>query len=535
MQTCFSAAATQQAGSLVRACVAALAVLATTTAASAADRTAVLIEAGDQRLRDDLQWLSDRGVVDLSTAMWPLPLSVVEQALAARRPGDLPMADALALAAVQRKVADLRQPLSVALGARFDSEAAPAWGFDAPLRARSEVGAELQLVSGAVAGRLQVARLQQPLTPRQSATSLQGSYLATELGGQLLYAGQLAHWWGPGQDGSLIWSNAGTAIPGVGLRRERERAFESRWLSWMGPWNYELFLGQQQHTVGLPRTRIAGMRFEFRPSPGFTVGASRLIQWGGAVGDSGWGALAQAAFGRTNYDSDGGPVTNEIAGFDMRYTLALGGNPLTLYGQLIGEDQANKLTMPPPLVVGDVVHRIRATEVLGKVPWTLVSQLGAQYQHAWDGTRLRWHVEAADTVCQRFGGQNTAAIGVAYNHSFYNDGMYQDGLPIGHFLGGDGRAASFGLTVMPEGSASDLRINARLMRAEVNASNQTNNLAFPARDWLSAGRLSASWIVRAGALPVELQAGLSASRSQRDGQQAGVQFGIKVALENLAR
>jgi hypothetical protein len=76
------------------------------------------------------------------------------------------------------------------------------------------------------------------------------------------------------------------------------------------------------------------------PLPRFQLSFSRLIQWGGSVGGDGLDALGDAILGRSN--DPNGAVNNEIAGFDLRYTWLPGGNPLTLYGQFIGEDEANK-------------------------------------------------------------------------------------------------------------------------------------------------------------------------------------------------
>src|SRR4051812_27021754 len=74
-------------------------------------QSAVLVEAGNERLRDDLQWLADHGVIRLSTSAWPLPLAAIESALAAQR-GNLSPADRDALAAVEAELARERAPLA---------------------------------------------------------------------------------------------------------------------------------------------------------------------------------------------------------------------------------------------------------------------------------------------------------------------------------------------------------------------------------------------------------------------------------------
>lgn len=471
-------------------------------------QTAVLVEAGNQRLREDLQWLADRGVVRLSTSSWPMPLAVLEEALAARRREGLSAGDAHALAAVERELARLRQPLGYGLTLQANTESLPATGFESPVRAEAQAGAWVQGSSGALAGRLQARRLHQPLSERQSETNLEGSYLAGQLGGQIVYAGQLAHWWGPGQDGSLIWSNAGTAIPGLGLRRGSERPFETPWLAWLGPWHYELFAGRLQHNVQVPGARAFAMRLRAEPLPGLELGASRFIQWGGAGSTSGFDALVDAALGRSNDPSR--PPNNEIAGFDARYTWLAGGNPLTVYGQFIGEDET------------------------GKLPSKYIGLVGLQYKHVWHNTRLHWHLESVDTMTRRLFGAGSKAgePRVAYTHSFYRDGIYHEGLPIAHFLGGDGRALSLGLSLVPLDSPRQLRYSLRLLKADVNASSQTINLAFPAADSLSLAELSASWQMRpVASQPVRLRLGLTALHSRRQGSDAGLTLGLELPLD----
>ena len=486
---------------LACAMAAAVAILAGTQARA---QSGVLVEAGNERLRQDLQWLADHGVIQLSTWSWPMPLAAIDAALAARRP-NLTSADRDALADVEIELARQRVALGGGAALRGNTASLPAMGFDAPVRADAEASAWIEGTRGPLAGRLQLRGLYQPLTSRQSNGNLEGSYIAGNVGGQVLYAGQLAHWWGPGQEGSLIWSNAGLAIPGIGLKRGQERPFETRWLSWLGPWSYELFLGQMLHNQFASGTKVFSMRFQAEPLPRFQLGFSRLIQWGGSVGGDGLDALGDAILGRSN--DPNGAVNNEIAGFDLRYTWLPGGNPLTLYGQFIGEDEASK------------------------APTEYLSLVGLQFKHTLAAARFHWYLEAADTMSNRFFGLKDGTPGIAYRHSQFLDGMYHEGLPIGHFIGGDGRSNSIGVSVAPMQNAYRLRYGARFMRAEVNPGNQTVNLAFPAADTVKLAELTASWYARVLSVrAVKMNLGLSFLDSRNTGRDTGLKFGVEVPL-----
>jgi len=471
---------------------------------SAARAQAVLVEAGNQRLREDLQWLADRGVIQLSTSSWPLPLAAIESALAARRP-QASAADLDAIAGVEREIERQKAQLGAGVALRANTASVPATTFERPVRSEAQADAWIQASRGALAGRLEVRGLSDPLTSRQSRVNLEGTYLAARLGGHLLHAGQLAHWWGPGQDGSLIWSNAGLAIPGFGLRRAEERPFETRWLSWLGPWSYEVFVGQMVHNRLVSGTKIFAMRFQARPLAGLEVGASRLIQWGGSVGGNSFRSLLDAFLARSN-DPDG-PVNNEIAGFDARYTWAMGGNPLTLYGQFIGEDEAG----------------LRPTGYLGLV--------GVQFKHALVGSRLQWTLETADTKSGRMFGLREGNVGSAYAHTQFRDGMYHEGLPVAHFIGGEGRATSLRLDVAPAQNPYRLRYGLRFLRAEVNPLDQAINLAFPAADTVKLLQLNASWRMRAfGAQPMTVHAGFDVLRSRRSGRDNGFRLALELPM-----
>jgi len=116
-------------------------------------------------------------------------------------------------------------------------------------------------------------------------------------------------------------------------------------------------------------------------------------------------------------------------------------------------------------------------------------------------------------MVRRFFGAGEGTPNVAYRHYVYLNGLYHDGLPIGHGIGGDGRAYSVGVTVAPDDFRNFSRYSFKLMYAEVNPANQTINRAFSKNDkWLGA-QFTLSWVVR----PVTLTAGVDVRRSHGGG------------------
>lgn len=466
----------------------------------------LLLEAGDQDLRDDLRWLNDQGVIQLSTASWPLSYGAVYHALSS---ADLTKGDVADRQLVKRLLSAMENrlgPLKAVASASIQSEQLALGGFSVHDCGSSVQSIALSSSTTSFAGTLMFNHLSDPATLKQSSGNLAGSYLATSLFGQTVYIGQLNHWWGPGSDGSLQWSSAATPIAGVGLKRGAEGAPENKYLSFIGPWSYELFLGQLQHDETAPGVRIFGLRVQAQPIHGLEIGLSRMFEWGGSGADASFSSFKDSLLGNGNNESTGGAVSNEVAGFDAQYTGMLFGSPLSVYAQLIGEDEA------------------------GKLPSQYIGLVGARYQHRVDGMRVIWTIEAADTESHRlFGFGSGGKTGIAYRHeTFYRDGFYHDGMPIAHYLGGDGKSQSAAVVIVPTEEAHGLRYMLRYEHASINESSQTINMMYPLADTIQQVEGTVSGGARLMSYNVKWSLGLTGRHSQQDGNTAGVSGSVAV-------
>jgi hypothetical protein len=272
----------------------------------------------------------------------------------------------------------------------------------------------------AAAGDSTVARLR--VNVEESAdrrrVHLDGSYAGLVWHGALLTAGAIARYWGPGWGGSLILGDNARPVPSVSLRRaDPTQPFETRWLSWLGPWDAEVFFGQLQGHSEPRAPRLAGMRVEIAPARWLALGASRTIQWGGAGRDNSLRALWKAFTGGDNVGASGVTAANEpgnqLAGFDIRASFSPLGLPIAAYTQWIGEDEA------------------------GYLPSRYIAASGVE---TWfSASRWRWRavLEHIDTVV----GVHDEYPGTAYRHHIYRQGYTQYGRVLGFSLGGDIRAA----------------------------------------------------------------------------------------------
>ena len=283
-----------------------------------------------------------------------------------------------------------------------------------------QLRARTTLLDGAVAARFGAAWWAGDDHP----FSLDGSAVSTRFGNGELYASVERRHWGPGWTSSLILDGGAKPLPAFGWRKIEPAPFRTPLLSWLGPWNADMFAGQLSQRNGPRRAHLLGGRFQFMPFDGLELAVSRTIQWGGSGRPESLGSLFRAVVGDDNtyVANDPNEPGNQLAGFDARYTLRLGADrSLSVYGQAIGEDEA------------------------GALPSHYLGSAGADVAFAFRGASLRVFAEAADTSME--GAFGSPRLGAAYRHHIYTDGYSQLGRPLGHPAGGDVRLASAGVLV----------------------------------------------------------------------------------------
>jgi hypothetical protein len=336
----------------------------------------------------------------------------------------------------------------------------------------------------------------------KQTVNVEGSYLAGKLWNQWLIAGQILTYWGPGHDGSLIRGDASRPVYGFTAQRATQSAFDSKWLSWVGPWQYQVFAGRLDDYRAIPDTNLIGMRLTAQPLPYLEFGASRTLQIGGKGQPKSFNAYWNAIIGKDNDCTDGNCVndknaSNQIAGFDGRLNLQkLMNVPMSLYSQYVGEDES------------------------GLLPAKKMYLAGADYSSSMKDKPYQLYAEWADTRT------NGDARGISYNHHNYKDGYYQHGFPLGHAMGGDGQMVSTGGSVTIN---SANRVNGRVLFAKLTGSERgaKNNLAFPEKNEVNALDLTWAHQLRTD-IPVKLNGWLS--DSDRRGTDAGVSLGIEFPL-----
>lgn len=373
---------------------------------------------GDARARHGVQKLADRGHMDRGVTTWPVMWSSVETGLDKRSASQDSASVGMAGAYL-----DFEQQAQASYGFRGGlslagtTDPAFARGFAGTPREKGSAGAHLEWQGKALAARLQASYAPDP--EDDDHFRLDGSYLAGTAGNWVLGAGAIDRWWGPGWQSSLILSNNARPVPAVWINRRDAHAPETPWLSWIGPWQFVLYAGQLEDERKVPEAKLVGMRLSFRPFAGLDIGLSRSIMFGGEDRPESASVFYEAFIGRDNAqngkENDPG---NQLGSIDVRYGFPIGGQSMSFYAQMLGEDEAGAFPAKKSWLLG--------------TDWT--TQIGQSDQ--------QWYAEYINTLADDLTGGTEP--NVTYEHSIYNTGYRYRGRTPGASLEGDAEAVTLG-------------------------------------------------------------------------------------------
>ncbi|MBI5141440.1 MAG: capsule assembly Wzi family protein [Nitrospirae bacterium] len=415
-------------------------------------------DAGDVQLRHDIQRLADAGIISGPVATWPISWADIRRDLSAHKgaaDGPLAIVATGILERAERETAPqtikTRGFASVSAGPRFLNS------FAAAPREGVEAGVALEQVS-AIPYRLRASWINGDdgkLADTQAR--IDGSYVELPFAdGWAVSAESLDRWWGPGWEGSLILSNNARPVPALVLQRYNSAPFETKWLSWIGPWRFLFFNGRLEHTRDYSDAMLAGMRFDFRPAQSLEIGFSRAMQWGGEGRPSDMETFGKMLMGRDNRGSDGITRANEpgnqLAGIDARWASPVGNLPYAVYAQAIGEDECDHL---PCGYTG-----LGGVEFWGAMP---------------SGGSWRAHMEYADTAVDFY---KSPKYNDAYENGIYTSGYRHYNRSLGHPMDNDGTMMSMGfLMAGTEGRAWSLLVRYAKLNRDGGGPNGVSDVA----------------------------------------------------------
>ena len=277
-------------------------------------------EVGDAQLRSDIETLANAGVIDNLTTEWPVPWTRILDRLAVS--GALRAQPGYVVDAANRirsRAAGQMAQDTTSFSAYFDATNAPevVRGFDALGRQNVQTQGTLSWNGESTFIQLSAGIKSHDHFDSQTVM-LDGTYIARQIGGAAIYAGYMTHWWGPGWISALSMSNNAVPIPQIGISRIDTTPFKTRWLSWMGPWQAEFFLGTIEGDLIPKHTLVDGLRFNMNPLPGLDIAVERMDESCGR-GHS-CNPLNYFDLSNTNANPS---KTNDQGDFDVKYSHRL--------------------------------------------------------------------------------------------------------------------------------------------------------------------------------------------------------------------
>lgn len=416
------------------------------------------VEPDDLALRSDIQLLADSGIITAPVTTFPLMWNAIKDDILSVNTSLLNDEQLQAINHVRYsykyasgKQNTIKKTIYLASNAnRFTS-----YGNDNFDQGNAELSDEFFV--GNLAGKLQVNyRLgldDNPELNQGSDANFDGSYLAYKLGNWVLSAGAIERWWGPGIDTNLIMTTNSRPLPAMSITRDNSEAFETPWLSWIGPWTLTAQMAQLEESREVSDTMMWSSRATFRPIRGLEIGGSWSFQWAGEGQPSSMKDFFKILFGGQecadgdpNCDSSNNTYQgNHLAGYDFRWSDTLFDLPYALYFQTIGEDGS-----PNAGIITD------KADMYGiETRFTLYKQ------------RVFANLEFTDTqvAC---GGTGTTSLNCFYEHSIYKSGYRYYQRTIGSTYDNDAKTivATF-LIQTTAGNSWQLK----LRKAQLNTDN----------------------------------------------------------------
>lgn len=263
--------------------------------------------------------------------------------------------------------------------------------------------------------------------PSVDQIALLDAYVGVNLDNWEISLGRQSIDWGPGEGGSLIWSD--NIQPMNMARIVNPEPFElPGFLRFLGPTRVDQFFGRLEGQYYIRRPFMIGQKVSFKPLPSLELGFSRTLEIGGdgpgATPLTG-GNLVRGLFGRV------APGTNSVPGhsqseFDWTFYVPRVNNYLVFYGDMYAADDPMPWFNPPknPFCPGLYITRFPKL------------------------SKLDLHIEAADTESPGFGNHTLISLegtsgntgDLNYWNGEYRDGSTYNSFLIGNTVGRDGIA-----------------------------------------------------------------------------------------------
>ncbi|HKJ75247.1 MAG TPA: capsule assembly Wzi family protein, partial [Alphaproteobacteria bacterium] len=239
-------------------------------------KAAPWIEPGNVTLRSDIEVLARYGIIPNLTTTWPLPWAQIAAGIDAVEGKDLPNYVRLAIDRVRMQMPHEGRGFAqhVEAEGRYTNRPSVVRDFSEQNRQKlyGQLSTDFQL--GSTYAKISIGYQ----GDRHHGVALpDDTYIAQNIGNWTVYGGYVPRWWGAGWDTSLILSTNAREVPSFGITRQNPEPFKTKLLSWLGPWTFDMYVGELNDPRYIANTALINMRFAFAPLHNLEIGLSRII------------------------------------------------------------------------------------------------------------------------------------------------------------------------------------------------------------------------------------------------------------------
>ena len=177
--------------------------------------------------------------------------------------------------------------------------------------------------------------------------SASGSWLSIGTEYAQIDVGYREHWWSPMSDSAMLIGTQAPTMPSVTLSNYTPLTRLNL--------SYEMFLARMAYVDDIAfqdrttrgRPRLAGLHLSIEPVPGWSLAASRILQFAGGERKRSFGDFVDAFFFPVRYDNVGDGLSeddqfgNQVAAFTSKF-LFPAKYPFSVYVEYAGEDGSRK-------------------------------------------------------------------------------------------------------------------------------------------------------------------------------------------------
>jgi len=313
------------------------------------------MDANDMNLRADIQLLNDTNLINLPVTTYPLMWASIAPEIKNINLSNLSEIQINALINIRRQMnLSVKKSVINKASIHLAKDERRFTSFGSNLSARANVSLSSEYTGPNFAGKIKINYQNKQVTSvDKSEAHLDGSYVAYKISNWIIDAGVTNKWWGPGIDTSLILSSNARPLPAIAIRRNNSQAFETPWLSWIGPWTFTAQIAHLEHKRFVADAKLWNSRATFKPIRNLELGLSWSYQWGGKGQPESLDEFINGLLGQTEC-ADGSvscgealetKLGNQLAGFDGRWSDTIGNVPYAVYAQSIGEDSPSPGTL----------------------------------------------------------------------------------------------------------------------------------------------------------------------------------------------